>query len=313
MRGILLTIALGLCHGGISQAVLRVDKTEISIGDQIKATIRADLGDGKIWINIVSVWPDSMEGMEVVNGPVWNRENQSATEATWVIAVFDTGWVRIPPLSVVIQHHDRLDTFFTNDILVMVIPVEPDSTGLKPLKEIYIQPFSPRYYVQYLPHLAAILLIFAGLFFWLRRRKAKQVTPELASQPPLPHEWAIAALEELAERRLWQKGEVKEHYTALTAILRGYLERRYAIHALEQTSDEILMQLRQQRLRTSLLTDTEELLSVADLIKFAKADPGIDIHSATINRVRLFVQETTPVFVPGGIDQGKPSGDEVME
>lgn len=93
--------------------------------------------------------------------------------------------------------------------------------------------------------------------------------------------------------RLWQKGEVKEHYSLLTGILRGYLERRFKIHALEQTSDEIIAQLSTLHLNEGTLHDTKSLLSIADLIKFAKADPGVDIHEDAIERVKTFIKETT--------------------
>ena len=130
----------------------------------------------------------------------------------------------------------------------------------------------------------------------------------------MPHEWAIKALDELAEKKLWQQGEIKEHYTELTAILREYLERRYGIHAMEQTSDEILVQLRHQHLKSeSLLMDTEELISVADLIKFAKADPGMDIHAATIERVRIFVRRLHLYSSKKRQTNLKPESDETVE
>jgi hypothetical protein len=136
--------------------------------------------------------------------------------------------------------------------------------------------------------------------------------PEVIIPEPLPHEWAFRALDELEKKRLWQSGEIKEHYTLLTAILRGYLERRYSINALEQTSDEIILQLRQQSLSNDLLDDTAELLSVSDLIKFAKGNPGADIHTTTIQRVRKFVQET--LFIPPPeVTAEKPTADEPVE
>ena len=114
------------------------------------------------------------------------------------------------------------------------------------------------------------------------------------------------------KKRLWQSGEVKEHYTLLTGILREYLERRYGVNALEQTTDEILQQLSYLQLSDDLITDTEQLLSVADLIKFAKADPGVDIHAATIERVRRFVRETMMPDIPE-VPANQNTPDETVE
>jgi hypothetical protein len=88
-------------------------------------------------------------------------------------------------------------------------------------------------------------------------------------------------------------GRLKEHYSLLTGILREYLERRFGIHALEQTSDQIISQLHDLRLSDKTLQDTTTLLSISDLVKFAKANPGIDLHAEAIERVRSFVKETT--------------------
>lgn len=313
MKGIFIPLVFFFPFVCLSQATLSADKTEIRIGDQVKATILLNLGNGTELLNADHIWPDSMKGIVVVDGPSWNRDKPESTTATWSVALFDTGVVNIPSLPLVIQQEGMTDTLFTNTFAVKVMPVEPDSTGLSDIKDIYEQPFNPGYYKKYIPHVIGFLLLIAGLIFWLRQRKSKRGVPEIIAIPLLPHEWAAKALDELAERKLWQRGEIKEHYTYLTDILREYLERRFAIHAREQTSDEILVQLRKQHLSNSLLTDTEELLSVADLIKFAKADPGMDIHAATIERVRKFVIETIPAFQQDIVDEDKADGDEAVQ
>ena len=50
-----------------AQTVMTVDRTEASIGDQVKATITTNLDEGREWRNIDSVWPDTMQGIEVVS------------------------------------------------------------------------------------------------------------------------------------------------------------------------------------------------------------------------------------------------------
>lgn len=295
------------------QSKLSVDRTSIQIGDQIKATIRADVRPGGLWTNAETIWPDTLKNIEVVNGPIWNKDQPELTTATWTISVFDTGLVRIPALLVVVvDHQGQPDSSYTNDVPIQVSAVEPDSTGLKAIKGIYVQPFLPGYYKKYLPHILIGILLIVALWWWLRQRKTKRVPPVPATLSLSPEEWASQALDELEETKLWQQGDVKAHYTALTAILREYLERRFGIHAMEQTSDEILRQLKKRNLNRTLLQDTEELLSVADLIKFAKADPGIDIHAATIARVRTFVHETIPTETITPDIESKSSADGDM-
>ncbi|HEY3384901.1 MAG TPA: hypothetical protein VGK46_00235 [Saprospiraceae bacterium] len=313
MKGILVAILLLASFTGWCQPTLLVDKTLVKIGDQVKATIRTDMTGDKEWININEVWPDSLAGVEVVSRPIIYSQNPRFYEATWMVSIFDTGWVKLPPLPVVIKSQGQTDTLFTNDVPINVLKVEPDSLGLADLKEIYFEPFSPGYYKKYIPHILIFLLLIGGLIYWLREGKSKQLPDEPTPIPVLPHEWALNALDELAAKKLWQRGEVKEHYSELTAIFREYLERRYTIHAKEQTSDEILAQLHQLQLKPELLADTEELISIADLIKFAKADPGMNIHTAAIERVRSFVLETLPQVQSEEEENSKETEEDGVE
>ena len=249
----------------------------------------------------------------MVSGPEWDRSNPSAAIAIWKVSVFDTGWVRIPSLLVVIRSKDSLDSLYTNDIPLRVHPVQPDSTGLLGIKVIYEQPFNPGYYKKYIPHAIGVILLLSALWYWLRRRKSKQIEEVVQPPPPKPDVWAFEALRLLEQKKLWQHGEVKAHYSDLTGILREYLERRYGIHAMEQTSEEIIQQLQKQNLTHALLRDTEQLLSVADLIKFAKADPGKDIHADTIQRVHVFVEQTTPVQVDVDQELNQNDSDAAVE
>lgn len=288
----ILALHLSLC--GYSQASLTVDHMQTTIGGQLKATIKTNLTNGREWVNIKDIWPDSSKQFEIVKGPDILQNDPTSISVTWTIAVFDTGVVRLPALPLLIKYQDKIDTVYSNDVPIQVKAVEPDSTGLLPIKDIYREPFSLLYFKKYIPHFIGALLILFGLIYWWRHRKNKEV-PETLVYTPSPHDWAFNALSDLETKRLWQSGDVKEHYTFLTSILREYLERRYGIRALEQTSDEILEQLRLQHLSQHLLSDTDQLLSISDLIKFAKADPGIDIHAATIQRVRNFVKQTMQV------------------
>jgi len=290
----LMMACMMVCALVFGQAKLTVDRTTVQIGDQVKAIIQMNPGSAGKWVNMKTIWPDSIKGIEIASGPDTTIAKTYGIAAAWNLSFFDTGYVRIPKLAVAWQHDGQVDTLFTDEIPILVLAVEPDSSGLLAIKDIYVQPFSILFYKKYIPHALAVLLLIFGLWYWWKKRKkAKEPVPEFIPPPPLPHEWAYSALDELAARRLWQSGEVKEHYSLLTGILREYLERRFNIHALEQTSDEIIAQLQSLDLSKRTLEDTASLLSISDLIKFAKADPGVDLHAQAIDRVRIFVKETT--------------------
>src|SRR6185503_12994590 len=121
---IILTLHLySFCSG---QALMTVDHTKAVIGDQIKATIKTNLSNGREWINTKEMWPDSSNQYEVISGPEITHDDASSMNATWTIALFDTGWVTLPSLPLLIKFNDQIDTIYTNDVPIQVKPVEPD-------------------------------------------------------------------------------------------------------------------------------------------------------------------------------------------
>src|SRR6188768_347060 len=145
MKGIFVALISLLSFAGFGQPTMFVDKTLVKIGDQVRATIKTDVTGGREWTNINEVWPDSLTGVEVVSGPIIDSQNPLSFQVSWMVSIFDTGWVKLPPLPVVILSNGKTDTFFTNDVPINVLKVEPDSAGLADLKEIYFEPFSPGY------------------------------------------------------------------------------------------------------------------------------------------------------------------------
>lgn len=287
-----IAILLGLFSGSLDlfgQAGLHVDRSKLRIGEQLQVTVQVQPPAGFRWVNRESLWPDSMTALAVVRLPAYTGQTPGF-EDTYTLAVFDTGAVRLPALPVILEGPSATDTFMTPEIWLEVAPVEPDSAGLHPLRDIRHEPFRPAYYLRYLPYLVALLLVAYLAYRIYRRRKktAPMASPDLPSLSP--EAWAAQRLDDLVKARLWQRGEVKEHYTQLTDIFRTYLERRHRIRAMEQTTEEIKRQLAGKHFQQAALEDIVRLLELADHVKFAKADPGADVHPQTIDRIREFIR-----------------------
>ena len=286
LTGICLFMVIAM-HG---QATLTVDRDSLRIGDQFTATLSVNLPAGDNWLNRDAVWPDSMDALAIISTPDMSATGLSVRDA-YTLAVFDTGVVTLPALSIIIGGPAGQDTLRTESILLNVASVEPDPGGLQPIRDIRREPFRPGYYLRYLPYLIGIL-IFVAVLVYAYRRRPKRVREASEPPPPVvpPDVWAMQQLDALTAERLWQRGDVKGHYSRLTDIFRDYLERRYRIHAREQTTAEIMRQLAGLHLDTQVVGDVAQLLEVADYVKFAKADPGVDLHQAAIERVRQFVR-----------------------
>lgn len=112
------------------------------------------------------------------------------------------------------------------------------------------------------PALAGLI---AALIWWSKRAKKSAPPP-----PPEPaHRWAWRALEGLVQEQ--KEGLDNETFVdRITLILRVYIEKRYGIHAPEQTTEEFLSlglkpfgELEQHQ------SVIKQFLEYADLIKFA--------------------------------------------
>ena len=142
-----------------------------------------------------------------------------------------------------------------------------------------------------------ICLIIMGLLIWLLVwlillyvRDSKR-SPRPAPQIP-PHVVANKALVELGHRKLWQKGKFKAYYTALTSILRTYISGRWGVGALEMTTDEIILALRDVDMPSASRSDLIAILRTADMVKFAKSEPEAEENEENLNRAIYFVENT---------------------
>ena len=138
--------------------------------------------------------------------------------------------------------------------------------------------------------LIAVLVIVLILFFFLSRRKNNVVVPTKPQQPA-----DVVALEKLKKidaAGLWQNGQFKQYHSELSEVIREYLERRYQIHALEQTSDEIFTALRLKTLSKTNKERLKQLLVLADLVKFAKEIPIGEENEESMQLALSFVEET---------------------
>ncbi|MCR4296065.1 MAG: hypothetical protein NUW21_11060 [Elusimicrobia bacterium] len=146
------------------------------------------------------------------------------------------------------------------------------------------------------PWLLAAALAWAAWRAW-RRWRARRLAPDgtpLPETPVLPpEEIAALAIAELRSSGLWENDQAA-YYLRLTDILRAYLEARYGQPVTAMTSVEVerLVKARAQDLQIG--GGVRELLTRADLVKFAKAKPGPDEGPRDADLALGLIKATTP-------------------
>ena len=109
-----------------------------------------------------------------------------------------------------------------------------------------------------------------------------------------PYELAIQELQELRDSKLWQQGQEKQYYTRLVDILREYIDSRFGINAMEMTSAEIIRALKSNQDMREVNNYLNDILSMADFVKFAKMRPMPDDNERVMRRAFDFVELTRP-------------------
>ena len=156
----------------------------------------------------------------------------------YILTGFDSGAFYIPQQQIFVKNQ----AYLTDSLLVNVATIAIDTTKVKkfPIKSIKAEPYTFDDFIIYIYILIAALVIIGFWIYWfvIRKRKNEEEEPTYIALPP--YDEAIYKLNELDEKLLWQNNKVKEYYSELTEIIRGYIERELKVPALEKTTDEIL-------------------------------------------------------------------------
>ncbi|MDE6345400.1 MAG: hypothetical protein K2L55_01855 [Muribaculaceae bacterium] len=257
-------------------------------------------------------------GVEVAEGyetPSVTRttkaDGTSLLQSIIKIQSFDSGDYIIPPVLYTNGH----DTVLSNSVALRVYPVDTITaqSDLMPLNSV-MPPYN-RKFIDYLPdwlvdnwlYIVIALVIVAGgicAYLLLTHKVKINILPQKKPEPP--YDVAIAKLSRLREEQLCEQGLQKEFYTRLTDILREYLDRRFGINAMEMTSTQIRHALNSSRDEIMSKELVEQVLEIADFVKFAKAKPHGDDNIKAFDAACRFVEDTRPVET----DDNAPSSDD---
>ncbi len=295
------------------------DTSAILIGDQTGFSVTAEMPAGTT--ATLSTVNDTLAGKIIILGRS-PRDTASSADGRltiterYLVTSFDSGTYTIPPFYAEVVSGDSLLRFYSDYSLLKVMRPEvtpPDSTDV--IFDIVPPRKAPVAFSEILPWL--VIAIIAALVLWLlarflpRNPLRRFVRPAAPADPA--HVIALRELQSLRQEELWQKGEVKEFYSRLSDILRRYLENRYGISSPELTTDETVRMLQKAAVTTAgQMSTVKELLSLSDMVKFAKYLPKGELHERYHNDAVRFVEETRAPEVTDNQSKGK-EGKEVKE
>ena len=281
-----------------------IDSTAIYIGDQTDMHLRATI-ESTEQVALPRYGEILIDGIEIVERTGVDttvlQDGRVQLNQTLTLTSFSDSLFFIPPQPFVSGE----DTLWSDGMSLNVIqPFEIDTTlaitDIKPLQRAPIWWWGIIRWV-----LLAIGCILLGIGAWyfikwaMHRKKGGEL--QLAEVEKRPaEEVALEKLDKIKAEKIWQEGKVKEYHTELTDVIREYIGRRYEVKSTEKTSDETLRELKPlMGEQKELFERLRKMLSLADLVKFAKWHTTPDENESALLTAYDFVHETTAAPTEG--------------
>ncbi len=289
----------------VAQSVVvkaEMDSTAMWVGQQtaIHLTMSQEADSNVIYPELITN-TEIIPGIEIIDVSLPDttklKNNRIEVRQDVVITSFDSGFYYIPPFKYVLGD----DTIATESLALKIVPVEinPEtiSSDVADIKDVEKPPFV---LWDYLPDwlwivLLVVILLALAVFLFVKFHKKKQSSEVVVPEKKIPpYELAMQLLQELRSSQLWQKGEEKQYYTRLVDILREYIDNRFGINAMEMTSAQIIEALQRNKELRDVNKYINDILSMADFVKFAKMRPLPDDNERVMTHAIEFVELTRP-------------------
>ena len=277
-----------------------IDSTHMLIGDQMKLVLEIEKPtDMDIHFPVV---PDTFSSqIEVIKRlPVdtfemKDKDRQRLSQSI-LISSFDSGTHVIPPFTFAVKHNNLTDSVSTQALTLNVLTMKLDTT--KGPVDIKVPYGAPVTLTEVTPYILGVILIAAILFFifyyvkWKKKNVPMFVKPEKPIEPA--HVVALRELDRIKMQKLWQQEKIKQYYSEVADTIRNYIQNRFDIPAMEQTSAETISVFKENKelIDSNSLNEIQHILSLADLVKFAKYNPLPDDNNLTLMNAYFFVNQT---------------------
>ncbi len=291
-------VLAGSAGAAPEEIALSVEPSEVTVGAVFEATVT---------FRLPADHDATIPGEDADFGPAevrdFSRQQSTASNgqteytATWSLVLWEAGETTLQAPAIATRGPDgQVRELERPEATITVSSVLPEGAGeirdIRGPREIPLQWY--HYAIAAAP-VVALLALIGGLVWWLRTRGSEEAEEDNAAEPLPPAEEALTALRELEAQDLVAEGMLKEHYVRLSWILRNYIERRWRLPALEETTGMLAYTMRGSAcLDEGLITRITGLLRRADLAKFAKHCPDAATAAEDLTEVRDIVRATRP-------------------
>jgi len=267
------------------------DPQKVEIGEHFKYLLTVTHDGEKI--KPIAELPSSPQ-FEVINGRV-TKNDGNMFEVSFTLAPFDTGRLQLPAYSVTWKNDDGgTDTKVSDASFIDVKSVigksdKPDVEKIEGAVEAKRE-LEP-YLLDILPFIIIIAIIVA-IYLYMKKRKKPISLVEVPVKTP--YQLAIEKLDSIKKENLYDKGDVKGYFDALSETIRRYISDSCHVDAMEKTTAELATGF--PLVIRNYKEMTLEMLETSDNAKFAKEIPTkTEAEEVLISAYRL-VNETGKLY-----------------
>lgn len=246
----------------------------------------SQVSENKIVLELAEAFKDTMK--------------RSGNKVTWIgsysLVAWDTGKIVIPAQKVTINDSTFLFNETTFTVISETIGVQDELFDIEegfatvPDELTLLQWLKTYWYIT-----AGGTLLIAASIWWYVRKKNKGVV-KIETVMSLKDR-TLFAINMLDKQKLWQEGNLKQHYSEMSHIMRSYLSGRYQLNLLERTTFETKALLIQAGLPADTVETFMVILRQADMVKFANSTTD-ELNILKISMLaKQIVAETSPLEI----------------
>ncbi len=263
-----------------------INKT-LTVGDPFEVVVTVSHPRG---MEISMPYVDTLEPFMVIDQSSQRIEEGGMIRNLYryTLVCFDTGELKLPPFICLMRSDSLIDTLLSNNIDIKVASVLPaDMQDINDIKGAVRFP-------NFKPLIVGAIIVLIAVFGYLAYHYVRKLSKARALAKPLPPPWveAILALERIPVDEWLARGLIKKYYYSLSEILKRYLERRFEFRAVEQTTTEIVDNMR--TLKIPQRDEFNRFFTSADLVKYAKYVPPSSEIASAVDAAKALVNKTRP-------------------
>ena len=286
------------------RVALVADRSELTVGDPIGLTLEVTHPEDQIVVvpNLDPDWGVFKVRRQTATSIAENGDGTRTTSQQLEVTLFAPGEFETPDLPLSIRLPDgSVERLSPTPVRLTVVSVlSGDDETLRDIRapaDFSIPLWEQLYFrILLLNVVAIVFLAVVGLTFYRRTRQGHD-TAAPADQYRAPWEVAFEELDRIESLHLPRDGRLKEHYALVSRALRVYLQSAHLgeigpVDAVDMTTDEIGAALKSSALSYENTVEVVDLLTEADLVKFANDTPPEAQAHAALARARRIVEDT---------------------